>query len=115
MMWRRLLISFSLISSTIFIPLSASADSSRICTRTQGSSVVLRTGPGTSYPRGLVAVGSGGKAVNNYFQQRNYTISSGEQVSIFSTTRGTDGRTWYRAGTNQWVAWVRSDFVCRQP
>lgn len=115
-MWKKFLVSASLISLTIYFcsPTSANDNSNRICTKTQGSSVSLRTGPGTNYSRGLVEVGSGGDAVNNYFRQRNYTVSDGEQISIFSSTRGTDGRTWHRVGTNQWVAWVRSDFVCRR-
>lgn len=114
-MWKKFLIGSSLIVSTISFPISASANSSRICTQTRASSVSLRTGPGTNYARGLVEVGSGRDAVNNYFRQRNYTIPDEEQVSIFSSTRGTDKRTWHRVGTNQWVAWVRSDFVCRHP
>lgn len=73
-MWKKFLIGSSLIISTISFPRSASANSSRICTQTRGSSVSLRTGPGTNYARGLVEVGSGGDAVNNYFRQRNYTI-----------------------------------------
>ena len=114
-MWKKFLVGVSSIALTIspFLPVSANDDSNRICTRTRGSSVSLRTGPGTNYPKGLVEVGSGGEAVNNYFRQRNHTVSDGEQVSIFSSTRGADGRTWHRVGTNQWVAWVRSDFVCR--
>lgn len=116
-MWKKFLVNISLIALTIspFLPASANDNSSRICTRTRDSSVSLRTGPGTNYPRGLVMVGSGGKAVDNYFRQRNYIVSDGEQVSISSSTRVADGRTWHRVGTNQWVAWVRSDFVCQQP
>jgi len=94
-------------------PLTSSLN--QICTRTRGSSVILRTGSGTNYSRGLVKVGSGGSAVNDYFRQRNYTITDGEQVSIFSSIRGADGLTWYQVGTNQWVAWVNADFVCQHP
>lgn len=41
------------------------------------------------------------------------TVEEGEEVSVFSKTHGTDGRVWHEIGTNQWVAWVRSDFVCQ--
>lgn len=95
--------------------IAASAVSARICTRDPGSNVTLRTGPGIDHPKGLVQVGSGGARVDNYFQQRNYTVEDGEEVSVFSKTHGTDGRVWYEIGTNQWVAWVRSDFVCQSP
>lgn len=113
-MWKSLFLSFSLVVSTVSPPLSvhANPDLRQICTRTPGARVVLRKGPGTNYARGLVMVGSGGRAINDYFQRLNYTISGGEEVSVFSNARGTDDRTWYRVGTNQWVAWVRSDFVC---
>jgi len=95
--------------------IGASAVSARICTRDPGSNVTLRTRPGIAHPRGLVQVGSGGARVDNYFQQRNYTFEKGEEVSVFSKTHGTDGRVRYEIGTNQWVAWVRSDFVCQNP
>lgn len=108
---KKLLACFVLLVVVVF-PISAYADLERVCSRGRNR-VNLRTGPGRSYPQGLVEVGSGGVAVDNYFRQRNYTISNGEQVSIFDNTRGTDGYTWYKVGTNQWVAWVRSDFVCR--
>lgn len=105
------LMSFVFLISTIFLfPILAKAE--HICTRTQGSSINLRKGPGSNFPKGLTMVGSGGERVENYFRQRNYTIPDGEQVSIFSRTRGNDEYVWYKIGTNQWSAWVRSDFVC---
>lgn len=112
---KKLLTCSALAVAVVLFPLSANADSGRICTQKQGSSVNLRTGSGTNYPRGLVQVGSGGVRVNNYFRERNYTVPHGEQVSIFRRTRGTDGYIWYELGTNQWVGWVRSDFVCQRP
>jgi len=54
---------------------------SYICTREQGSSVSIRTGPGANYPKGLVMVGSGGQAVANYFENRNYTVPDGELLA----------------------------------
>jgi len=107
------LLSCVVLAFTIFFPLRASAESARICTREPSANVTLRTGPGINHPRGLVQVGSGGSRVDNYFRQRNYTVQDGEQVSVYSRTDGTDGKVWYEIGTNQWVAWVRSDFVCR--
>jgi hypothetical protein len=95
--------------------IAASAVSARICTRDPDSNVTLRTGSGIDHPMGLVQVGSGGVRIDNYFRQRNYTVEDGEEVSIFSKTHGTDGRVWYEIGTNQWVAWVRSDFVGQSP
>lgn len=109
---KNLLISSILIAVVAF-PLKARADGDRICTRTSGSSVTLRTGPGTDYPPGLLEVGSGGAAVDRFFRQRHYTIADGEQISVFSSTYGSDGRVWLRVGTNQWVAWARADFVCQ--
>lgn len=110
---KKRLICSTAIAVVIFAALSANASSTRICAQKQKTSVNLRIGPGTKYPKGLVEVGSGGAKVNSYFRQRNYTIPAGEQVSVFKKARGTDGFTWYQVGTNQWVAWVRSSFVCR--
>lgn len=109
---------FALALLVTILPVSALAQTrmssgmNRICTRTPGSSVVLRTGPGTNYPRGLLEVGSGGAAVVDYFEQRNYTIPDGEQVFILDSVQGTDEYTWYEVSTNQWTAWVRADFIC---
>lgn len=109
------LLSCIVLTTTILFPISASAESGRICTREPGSRVTLREKPGTDQPRGLVQVGSGGIAVYNSFKKTNFTAEDGVQVSIFSTTRGTDGKVWHKVGTNQWVAWVHSDFVCQSP
>jgi hypothetical protein len=99
----------------ILFPISARADLDRICTRQPNSRVTLRQGPGVDYERGLVEVGSGGEAVYRSFEAVNFTVLDREEISVFSMTHGTDGRIWYKVGTNQWVAWVRSDFVCRNP
>lgn len=109
------LLSYIILVVMIFFPLRASAQPARICTRDPGAKVTLRTGPGIDHPRGLVEVGSGGAAVDNYFRQHNYTVEDEEEVSVFSKTHGTDGRVWYVVGTNQWAAWIRSDFVCQSP
>jgi hypothetical protein len=101
--------------SFLSVPLAAEAFDARVCTREPGSRVVLREGPGIDYQRGLVAVGSGGTMVLNSFQEQGFAVRDGEEISIFSYTHGTDGRIWYQVGNNQWVAWVRSDFVCRLP
>jgi len=85
------LFGFALALFGTILPVSAlvqtrmSSGMNRICTRTPRSSVVLRTGPGTSYPRELLEVGSGGAAVVDYFEQRNYTASGGEQVFILGS------------------------------
>lgn len=110
---KNLLISSSFIFFILSCPGYAEADLSRICTPTGDSNVVLRKGPGINYSRGLASVGSGGPKVDRYFRQRNYTISAGEPVSVFSSIRDREGRMWHQVGTNQWTAWVRSDFVCR--
>lgn len=113
-MWRSLLIGFIFFISTFWFPLSAtaSADLDHICTRTPGSSVTLRKGPGTSFAPGLIMVGSGGKKVDDFFRGNGYTIADGEQVRVSSSERDTDGQIWKKVGTNQWVAFVRGDFVC---
>ncbi len=108
------LLSCIVLAVTIVFPLRASADEARICTRERGSKVTLRVGPGLKHRRGLVEVGSGGFRVDNYFRQRNYTVQDGEEVTIGSKVEAKDG-VWYEVGTNQWVAWVRSDFVCQSP
>lgn len=110
---KKILVYSALVVAVVFFPLSANAGSYRTCTRDEAKSVSLRTGPGTKYPKGLVQVGSGGAAIDNYFRQINYKVPVGEQVSIFAKTRDTNGFIWYEIGTNQWVAWVRSDFVCQ--
>lgn len=107
---KKLISCICLFSTILLFPISTKAE--HTCAKSQGSTINLRKGPGTNYPKGLVTVGSGGAGVENYFRQRKYTIPSGEQVSVFSNSRGTDGRRWYEIGTNQWVAWVRSDFIC---
>ena len=108
------LLSCIVLAATIFSPLRASAElAARICTRKPNSSVTLRIRPGINQPSGLVMVGSGGVAVDNYFRQRGYTVQDGERISVSSRAEGTDNRVWYKVGTNQWVAWVRSDFVCQ--
>ncbi|MBD1842633.1 hypothetical protein H6F89_04250 [Cyanobacteria bacterium FACHB-63] len=114
MVGRSLFLVASLIVSTLLLPLNATAIPAphRICTRTPGSRVTVRTGPGTNHAPGLVMVGSGGKKVDDFFRRNNYTVADGEQVSVFSSARGTDGQTWKKVGTNQWVAWVRGDFAC---
>jgi hypothetical protein len=114
MVQRSLFLVASLIVLTLFLPLNATAllTPHRICTRTPGSRVTVRKGPGTSYAPGLVMVGSGGKKVDDFFRRNNYTIADKEQVSVFSSARGTDGQIWKKVGTNQWVAWVRGDFAC---
>jgi hypothetical protein len=109
------LVGCGLLASIIAVASVANAASNQVCTKTKGSSVALRTGAGGSFPRGLVMVGSGGKAVDQFFRKKNYTIADGEQVSVFSSSRGADGRTWRKVGTNQWVAWVREDFICQRP
>lgn len=113
-MWRSLFLGTSLIVSTLSLPLNATAnpDVSRICTRTPGTRVTIRKGAGTNHAPGLVMVGSGGKKVDDFFRRNNYTVADGEQISVFSSAPGTDGQTWKKVGTNQWVAWVRGDFVC---
>lgn len=83
-----------------------------VCTRDANGRVNLRTGPGTSFDVGLVQVGSGGSGIVQYFEQRNFTISHGENFFEFSTVENEDGQQWSKVGTNQWVAWVRSDFLC---
>ena len=98
-----------LVMTVIFFPLTAKAEV--ICS--QGGAT-LRKGPGTNYSKGLVVVGSGGSQVNNYFKKRGYTVPNGEQVFTSQQRQGKDdGKTWYLVGTNQWNAWVRSDFVCQ--
>ena len=109
------LLGCGLIGSVMVVALIANAATNQICTRTMGSSVALRTGAGSKFARGLVMVGSGGKAVDQFFRKKNYTIANGEQVSVFFSSRGADGRIWRKVGTNQWVAWVREDFVCQRP
>ena len=104
-----------IVTSTIFFHLSVHAEMARICTRSPGSRVNIREGPGDEYPKGLVQVGSGGASVVEFFEEHNFTVSDREKISVYSRTHGTDGYVWYKLGTNQWVAWVRSDFVCRKP
>ncbi|ERN42632.1 hypothetical protein KR51_00006610 [Rubidibacter lacunae KORDI 51-2] len=114
-MWKKFLVSINSIIFVVssFLPAIAGDYSNLICTRTRGSSVNLRTGPGINYPKGLIQVGSGGERVVARFEQRNYTVSDGELITVFSSSPAADGSTWLKIGTNQWVAWVRSDFVCR--
>ena len=83
-----------------------------VCTREPNGRVNLRTGPGANFDVGLVEVGSGGLAVFQYFEQRNFTISHGEEFASYTTVENEDGQQWSKVGTNQWVAWVRSDFLC---
>ena len=111
---RKLLSLSTVVIAVIFFPLSAKAELNRICTRQPGATVTLRKAPGSKYPKGLVQVGSGGQKVENYFRQRNYTLPDGEEVSSFTSRRSRDGYSWSLVGTNQWQAWVRSDFVCRR-
>lgn len=93
-------------------PAEAQAVSHEICTREPGSWVALREGPGTNYSRGLVQVGSGGEGVVQYFESRNYTVPDGEVIGVFNSIEDTNGDVWHEVGTNQWLAWVRFDFVC---
>ena len=83
-----------------------------ICTCDEGSHVVLRTGAGTEFDRGLVLVGSGGARISSYFSARNFTVPSGEAIEVFDVRNNGAGESWAKVGTNQWVAWVRGDFVC---
>jgi hypothetical protein len=83
-----------------------------VCTRDENGRVNLRTGPGTEFEVGLVDVGSGGLAVIRHFEQRNFTISHREKFTVYSTAENEHGEQWYKVGTNQWIAWIRSDFVC---
>lgn len=88
----------------------------RICTRDSGSRVNLRTGPGTNYGLGLEQVGSGGMAVVNAFSTRGYSLAQddelGQQIERFRVVENSRGESWSLVGTNQWTAWVRSDFIC---
>jgi hypothetical protein len=78
--------------------------------------VNLRIGPGTNYAKGLVQVGSGGAAVDNYFSSVGYSLAEGDDVAQFlyvaEVVQNQQGESWSMVGTNQWNAWVRSDFVC---
>ena len=112
---KKLLLGLTLISTLVSVPLTARADTSYICTRDRNSSVNLRTGPGTHHPKGLAEVGSGGQQVFQFFESRGFTVPSGEVVTVFESTRTRSGDLWHKVGTNQWVAWVRADFVCQRP
>lgn len=101
----------AVVITTVFPSLSA--ESARICTRERGARVTVRQGPGTDYERGLEMVGSGGATIVERFRRDNFTVADREEITVFTMTHGTDGLIWYKVGTNQWVGWVRSDFVCR--
>jgi hypothetical protein len=102
------------------VPVSAEHDTEHItysiCTRDPGSRVNLRTGPGTNYAIGLEQVGSGGIAVDNAFRQLGYSLSSSDLYAQgfqqYDVVKNEKGEFWSSIGTNQWNAWVRSDFVC---
>jgi hypothetical protein len=83
-----------------------------VCTCDEGSSIVLRTGAGSDFDRGLVLVGSGGPRISDYFSARNFTVPRGEAIEVFDVRNNAAGERWAKVGTNQWVAWVRGDFVC---
>jgi hypothetical protein len=88
----------------------------QICTRKPGSRVNLRTGPSTSFAVGLEQVGSGGRAVDNTFRELGYSLAQGDvlgdQIDQYQVVQNSQGESWSLVGTNQWVAWVRSDFIC---
>ena len=87
-----------------------------ICTRESGSRVNLRTSPGTHYSIGLEQVGSGGRAVDDSFRELGYSLSSddlhAQEFDRYRVVQNAKGESWSLIGTNQWTAWVRSDFVC---
>ncbi|MEM7712445.1 MAG: hypothetical protein AAF349_02535 [Cyanobacteria bacterium P01_A01_bin.68] len=115
---KKLLLGLVLVFVLALTSLPASADTPdlsipKICTRQPGSSVNLRKGPGTKFEKGLAQVGSGGESVDDYWRKRGYTIQDGYKLTyVAKEKKGKDGRIWYEVGTNQWSAWVRSDFVC---
>jgi hypothetical protein len=82
------------------------ADNGYICTQEKGSRVNLRIGPGTHFSKGVI------RGDSEWLQKMNYTTKDGARIEIYSKTRGEQGYFWYLVGQS-WVAWVRSDMVCR--
>ncbi len=86
-----------------------------ICTRTGTGRVNIRKGPGINHPKGLEQVGSGGISVTRYFESNNNSLPSG--FSNFTTfvrhrVRPDGSPGWSKIGNNQWIGWVRNDFLC---
>lgn len=87
-----------------------------ICTRQPGARVNLRTGPGINHAVGLEQVGSSGRAVVDAFRERGYALAQGDElgqrIDQYRVVQNSRGESWSLVGTNQWNAWVGSDFIC---
>lgn len=54
-----------------------------------------------------------GAMANTAVIERYNQDLKGKRCLDAHSVNSVQGELWYKVGTNQWVAWVRADFVCR--